>query len=187
MIAVIFLVVVFGLVAYVSSTTRVNYDTSKSSPKNTLELSESLPVTSKTGAPTFLQNTYMEIYIFLQDVFVLYLIDHPTGVEKKKVKDIILSMNTSNIQVVDTFSIEKRVYQRDELYHAKSLVILKNRVILHHAILERKNDEWKIFMSGLASQSDGEEFMESFTQSPSYVVFPMDVPNKHQINSLLLV
>jgi hypothetical protein len=187
MIAVIFLVVVFGLVAYVSSTTRVNYDTSKSSAKNTLESENGTVGFPKAVTPTFLQNTYMEIYIFLQDVFVLYLIDHPTNEEKKKVKDLILGMNTSNIQVVDTFSIEKRIYQRDEIYHAKSLVILKNRVILHHAILERKNDQWKIFMSGLASQTEGDEFLESFTQSPSYVVFPMDVPNKYPINSLLLV
>lgn len=187
MLIVFFVVLVVGLVLYTSRKQPIDYDTSsnKAEEKSAKQVAPILhPIPKK---PTFQDDPYLKVFLFVQEVFVLYLTDQATDKEKQQIKKLIKDMETDEMKVVETFAIDKRMFQNESLVHAKTLLANKNKIYLHHTILESKEtSEWKVIMSSLAT-NQVQDFSESFVPAPSFVHFQGVHTSTAKINPILLV
>lgn len=130
---------------------------------------------------------YIKVFLFVEEVFVLFSLDSPTDEDTAQVKRIVRAMEGGEFRVIETFEIEKRSFASESLFHAKTLVGMGNRVVVHHAILENKGGgDLKVTMSALAAYSPDGGFKESFLREPSFAVFK-PAAGTRDINRRLLV
>lgn len=175
----VFFVLFFTLIAYLSRNPSIDYPSKQASSSG-----PSSPAPSKE--PSFDDDPYLKTFLFLQNVFVLYLVDKATDQEIKKIQQTVKRMDTEDMRVVETFEIDKRSFQEETLFHAKSLVMTKEKVLIHHLVMSYTNNSWDVIASSLASEQY-EEFSESFTHVPTYSPFKSMFGSTKKINPILLM